>query len=284
MPYSYALSNALRTFLLAVIPLAVLGLAMGAPVVAQTVVPLAPFRSVTLRNGGEVILRHSSAQRVTLLKGSTNHTGATIVDGGRLVIDRCESKCPKGYELVVEVLTPEIADIMVMDGGTIRSRGSFPRQAELGVAVEDGGTIDLRSMTVDFVAAAVQDGGRIFIEPQRALVASIARGGGITYWGNPRVTSSVEHGGVVARGTAADADKPLLEFNEFSPAVPVLPPVPPIPVRGTLYDSASHSEEPAGGCAPRVIADSADPEALARVKGARASSFTGQEWTAADML
>jgi putative autotransporter adhesin-like protein len=229
MRHSYALSNPLRTFILAaVIPWAALGLAMPAPVVAQTAVPLAPFRAVTLRGGGKVILRYAPSQRVTLLKGSANYTGVAIAEEGRLVIDRCQCKCPRGYELEVEVLTPELVDIMVSDGGTIQSRGSFPRQAELGVAVHDGGTIDLRSMTVDAVDAAVRQGGRIFTKPQRVLAANVAHGGAITYWGHPRVTRSVEDGGVVARGTAADADKPL---PECGPAAPPVPPVPPTRVR-----------------------------------------------------
>lgn len=231
MRHSYVLSNALRTLVLVVILWATHGLAMPAPVVAQTVIPLAPFRSVTLRGGGEVILRHASTQRVTLLKGSTDYSSATIADGGRLVIDRCQSDCPRGYELVVEVLIPEIGDIAVKDGGTIQSHGRFPRQTELGVAVNDGGTIDLRSMTVDVVTAAVQHGGRIFTAPQRALVAHIAQGGGITYWGNPQVTSSVEQGGVVVKGAAADADRPL---PQLGPSLRSLRPLRPVGVRGSI--------------------------------------------------
>lgn len=224
------LSNRLRTLILAaLVALAVLGLALPAPVVAQSAIPLAPFRAVTLRGGGKVTLSYAPIQRVTLLKGSSKYTGVAIAEDGRLVIDRCQSECPKGYELEVEVLAPDLLDIMVSDGGTIESRGSFPRQAELGVAVGDGGTIDLRSMTVDFVEAAVHDGGRIFAKPQRGLVAKIARGGVITYWGHPHVTSSVEQGGVVARGTAAAADRSLAEFGPAGPAVPAVPVVPPLP-------------------------------------------------------
>ena len=229
MQHPYALSHALRVFVLAAMPFAVLEPALPAPVAAQTVIPLAPFKSVTLRNGGKVIVRHASTQRVTLLKGSTKCTGVTVADGGRLVIDQCQGGCPRGYRLQVEVLTPDISEVMVENGGTIQSRGSFPRQAELEVAVHDGGTLDLRSMTVDLVSAAVHDGGRILTKPKRTLVANIAQGGAITYWGSPRVSSSVKHGGVVARGTASDADKSL---EEFDPAVPALPPLPPSPIRG----------------------------------------------------
>jgi len=204
------------------------------PAAAQTVVPLAPFRSVTLRGGGDVVLRHASTQRVTLLEGSTACTGVMVADEGRLVIDKCRSGCPKGYKLVVEVLIPEVVDIAVMDGGTIQTRGSFPRQAELAAAVGDGGTIDLRSMTVDFVAAGVHDGGRILTKPRSALVANIVRGGAITYWGDARVKSSVEKGGVVARGIPAEADKPLSELSPGAHALPPVPPLPPIRARGSF--------------------------------------------------
>jgi hypothetical protein len=172
-----------------------------------------------------VIVRHGNARQLTLLKGSTRYTAVTIADGDRLVIDRCRGKCPKGYELEVEIITPELADI-AHDGGLIESRGSFPRQEELEIAVRDGGIIDLRSMTADLVKATVQQGGRILTTARRTLAATVAHGGAITYWGDPRVTSSVEHGGVIGRGTAGDVDRLQKEFDA---AVPVLPPVPAIP-------------------------------------------------------
>lgn len=231
MQHSYEFRNAPRTCFLTVISLAAVGLVTPGPVVAQTVVPLAPFTSVTLHDGGEVILRHGSAQRVTLLKGSASCARATVADGGRLVIDRRQGDCPRGSHPIVEVLTPEITDIMVMNGGTIRSDGSFPQQAEIEVAVGQGGTIDLRSMTVGVVTAGVNSGGRILTKPQRALVANIAHGGAITYWGNPNVKSRVDDGGVVGRGSATDADKPLPECGSSVPAVPALPSVPPTRVR-----------------------------------------------------
>jgi hypothetical protein len=199
--------------------------------VAQTAIRLAPFKAVTLRSGGTVTLRYAPTQRVTLLKGSTDYSRVTVAEGGRLVIDRVEGKRPKGYEVEIEILTPELAEVMVSDGGTIRSQGSFPPQAALGVAVRNGGTIDLRSMTVDAVSAAVEEGGRILTTPQSVLSATIAGGGGITYWGHPRVTSSVEHGGVVARGTAADLEQSL---EDCSPAVPATPALPPTRMRGTF--------------------------------------------------
>jgi len=200
----------------------------AAGLATRTVVPLGPFRSVTLRHGGEVTVRHASTQRVTLIKGTTDHSSLTIVGGG-LVIDRCPGRCPEGYELEVEILTPNLDDFTVMDGGVIESRGSFPRQLELRVMVEEGGIIDLRAMTIDQVAAAVREGGRILAKPRERLVAEIESGGVVTYWGNPRVTSSVENGGAVTRGAAADANKPFHEFGPKMPAIPPIPPVPPVP-------------------------------------------------------
>jgi hypothetical protein len=226
-------SSSNRAFPTVVLALSLVACVPATPARAGTVVPLATFRSVVLRDGGEVILRHGSTQRVTVLEGSLELSSVSIDANGRLVIDRCRDHCPQGYELSVEILTPEIADIMVMNGGTIRSIGEFPQQGELAAAVANGGTIDVRSISADEVAAAVHQGGRILTHPQKALAASIAQGGAITYWGQPRVTSSVDQGGVVARGAAADADKPLEEDGTAVPAVPPVPPVRPTR-RGSL--------------------------------------------------
>ena len=226
----YKLSSALRTLLLlAFTQLSALTLSMPAPVATQTVVPLAPFSSVELRDGGKVILHHGPTQRVTLVKGSLDYTRVTIADGGRLVIVKCKSHCPRGYNLEIEIVTPDIARISVADGGTIQSRGSFPREAEIGLAVNDGGTIDIRSMVVDSVTASVAEGGRIFTMPQAAMFASVVDGGIITYWGDARVKSSIQGGGVVTKGTAVEADKPLSELSPPLPSPPSIPPLPAIP-------------------------------------------------------
>jgi hypothetical protein len=202
---------------------------MCVSVMAQKVVPLTPFNSVELRNGGRAILQHGTTQRVTLLKGSLDYTGVTIAGGGRLVIDKCKSQCPRGYDLEIEIVTPDVARISVADGGTIQSRGGFSRQAEVRVAVNDGGTIDIRSMTVDSVTASVNEGGRIFAKPQAAISASVVNGGVITYWGDARVSKSIKGGGVVTRGTAAEAGQPLSELSPRSESsVPPVPPLPPI--------------------------------------------------------
>jgi hypothetical protein len=230
MQYKYKLSRLGTLQLLAMIQLSALVLAMPAMVAAQAMASLRPFSSVELHGGGKAILRYGPTQRVTLLKGSSDYTRVMIADGGRLVIDNCRKECPRGYDLQIEIETPDINRISVSDGGTIESRGSFTRQAEIGVAVSQGGRIDIRSMAVDNITASVDQGGIIFTRPQTAMFAKVANGGNITYWGGARVKSSIKGGGVVTRGTAAEADKPLSELSPSIPLmVPVVPALPAIP-------------------------------------------------------
>lgn len=225
MPSSFVLRSNLRRSK-ALVGGAILTLALCAPALAETVLPVAPFRGVTLTNGGRVILRHGAVQKVTLVQGDAKPR-TTIEDDDRLVI---EGYCGDGEELVVEIRTPEIDEIRVSNGGVVESRGSFPRQAKLAAAVEDGGTLDARTLKADVVAAAVHDGGRILVMPQKTLSAAVAQGGGITYWGSPHVTSSIQHGGFVAKGKPADAARPLTELGHaHGPRIPPAPPVPPVP-------------------------------------------------------
>lgn len=197
---------------------------------ARTVVRLAPFSSVEIGDGSKVVLRYGPTQRVTFLRGSPDYTRLNVAPGGRLVIDKCRRACPRGYSPEIEIVTPSIARMSVANGGRIQSLGSFPRQAGVGVAVSHGGTIDIRSMAVESVTASVEQGGRIFTMPQRALVASISQGGNVTYWAGAQIqlTSSVDHGGVVTKGSAADAYKPLSELSPAIPSLPHIPPPPPI--------------------------------------------------------
>ncbi len=198
-------------------------------------VAVAPFRSVELRHGGKVFLRYGSTQRVTFLRGSPEHTQVTVASGGELVIDKCKSKCGRGYDIEIEILTPEVARVSVAQGGMIQSRGGFPRQAEIRVDVDNGGGVDIRSMSVGSVTASVLSGGRIFVRPFTALVASVVEGGNITYWGDARVTQSIEHGGVIERGDPSDADRPLWELSPATAPVPPVPPLPPSNARRYLW-------------------------------------------------
>jgi hypothetical protein len=144
-----------------------------------------------------------------------------------LVIEPSDPACGDRHELILEVTTPEIDVVMVTDGGTVRAVGGFPSQEELDGRVENGGTIDVRSMKARSVRAVVREGGRILTKPESSLLASVTQGGVITYWGSPNVKSSIQNGGVVTRGKAGDFDKPLKEVGLGVP--PAVPPVPPVP-------------------------------------------------------
>lgn len=171
-------------------------------------VEVAPFRTVELRSGGKVIVRHGPAQRVTFIKGSPGDARVTVTSEGGLIIEKRKSKGGRRTELEIEVLTPELIGVTVAHGGMIQSRGIFPRQAALVATVDNGGTVDIRSMSVGTVSASVLSGGRIFAKPLTAMAASVVEGGNITYWGDARVTQSIEGGGVIEKGDPSEADEP----------------------------------------------------------------------------
>jgi hypothetical protein len=193
--------------------LLIAGIFLVVPLPVQTPLQIGPFSSIEVADGGHVGLQRAATQRVTLIKGSLDYTRVAVADGGRLIIDKCFRKCPRGYRLELEVLTPNVSGISLSNGGSIQSRGSFPRQSDLSVTVSHGGTIDVRSIVADRVAAAVNHGGRILTVPQASLAARVFQGGAITYWGNARVRSSTEHGGVVQKGEDAEKDLPLSEIG-----------------------------------------------------------------------
>jgi hypothetical protein len=202
--------------------------------VTQKVVSVAPFTSVELRNGGKAIVRYGAIQRVALIKGSLDCTDVTVANE-RLIIDTGKKDCPRGYELEVEIVTPNIKGLAVAQGGLLQSLENFPGQTAISLAVNQGGVLDVRSITVQSVTAAVNSGGRILVKPQTSLVASVADGGVITYWGNPAVTSSTKHGGIINKGTAAEADEPVSDVNPCLTSVPNVPPVPPVAPRRSFW-------------------------------------------------
>jgi hypothetical protein len=147
------------------------------------------------------------------VRGSRDYTRLSVTDGGALVIDKCFRKCPRGYRIEIEILTPSLAGVSLANGGTIQSRGSFARQTDLDVAVRHGGTIDVRSMVAQRVTASVEHGGRILTVPQTWLFATVSQGGVITYWGDGQVKSSIERGGVVNKGSTDEIGLPFSEIG-----------------------------------------------------------------------
>ena len=161
---------------------------------------LARFNAVEVDGGAHVIIRPGPAQRVTMTAGSAEYSRVRVTGGGELVIEKCRSKCPKGYVLEVDVVTPGVGRIVVENGGRIRVQDTFPRRTGLGLEVSHGGTIDARSIAADRVTASIYQGGGILTVANTSLIANIANGGHITYWGDAQVRSSVERGGAVVKG------------------------------------------------------------------------------------
>lgn len=188
---------------------------------AQAPVAVAPFRSVALRSGGEVVIRHGEAQRVTILQGEG--TRISVVEGGKLLIDNRGRS--HRVRIRVEIVTPVLEGVSVQDGGRLAVEGSFPRQGSIVAAVANGGAIDLRRLPVGRATAAVSQGGMIAVRPSDRLAAAVSHGGVITYWGNPSVTPAIRDGGVVQRGEPGDADRPL---GEPAPGIPSIAPIPPL--------------------------------------------------------
>lgn len=178
------------------IALAAFTLAFAAPAFAGNVIPLAPFNSLELHGGGNVILKHGDVQRVTIIAGSTKYSTLTVTNG-KLDINACDDwwHCPAHYDLRVEIVTPQIAALSVHGGGELRSDGSFPEQKSLTISVHGGGDVDLRSMPAQSVNAEVHGGGDLKTTASHSLNASVHGGGDLTYWGNPAQLSVSTHGG-----------------------------------------------------------------------------------------
>ena len=200
--------------------------------IAATPITVGPFHSIALNDGGRVVVRYGPVPRVTMLQGDPQYT-RVHVDGQRLIIESADGRCPKGYRLEIEVVTPQLSALSVSNGGTVQTAGAFPGVASLKIAVDNGGTVDARSVVADRVGASVDSGGRILTTARNTLAATVDSGGVITYWGDVRdVKESVHHGGSVSRGAARDAGKSLSDYGpDQVPPLPPLPPLPPVPPR-----------------------------------------------------
>src|SRR4051794_28601613 len=108
-----------------ILPLFALALAVSGPALATEAVPLPMFRSIELRGGGEVTLRPSTVQRVTLIEGSAQITRFHVERDGQLKIDVCNGRCPRNYRLRVEIQSPSAPDVAISGGGLIRAASGF---------------------------------------------------------------------------------------------------------------------------------------------------------------
>jgi hypothetical protein len=174
--------------------------AAATPAASAEIVAVPAFQSVQLRGGGEVVVRHGPAQRVSLVQGSSGVSRFTVEerDGGRLVIDACQNRCPRNYKLRVEIVTPTLAGLAINGGGRMTAIGAFPQQRSLALAIRGGGVIDARPVRAGAVSTAINGGGLISTHAVQTLAAAINGGGSVRYWGDPRKTVNINGGGAVA--------------------------------------------------------------------------------------
>lgn len=182
--------------LAALLPIALLA---ATPLAAAEPVAVPAFRSVELRGGGTVVIRPGPAS-VTIRKGSAAFTSFRVDFQGQLKIDACNERCPRNYDLDIEIHYPTVLPVAVKGGGTIVAESGFGPQREVVAGIAGGGTIDLRSVSSSTAAAGVDGGGRILFGPSRSLAAAVNGGGEILYSGNPQVTTAIRGGGTVERG------------------------------------------------------------------------------------
>ena len=165
---------------------------------AGTDVPLPPFSAVDLHGGGNAIIQHGAVQRVTIIKGDLKNSGVEVRNG-TLDIEGCKRfwKCPWGYQLEVEIVTPGVKEMEIHGGGDLVAKGSFPVQDVLNVHVHGGGDADVRVIPVKKMDAHVHGGGDLHVNVIESLTAEVHGGGDITYKGHPRVVSNVHGGGSI---------------------------------------------------------------------------------------
>jgi hypothetical protein len=182
------------------LPLFALAFAVSAPALAIETVAVPAFRAIELRGGGSVTVVPGSAQRVTIVEGSSQFTRIRVERDGKLKIDTCNDRCPQHYRLRIQVQAPRVPDLAVNGGGLISVQSGFGSQPQLNAAVNGGGKVGTRAVDAATVAAAVNGGGELLVRARSNLSAAVNGGGLVRYVGNPRVASVIHGGGLVAPG------------------------------------------------------------------------------------
>jgi hypothetical protein len=176
-----------------------LSLAAAAPLLAAETVAVPGFRSVELRGGGDVVVRPGPVQRVTIVSGSSQYTRIYVARDGKLRIDACNGRCPRHYDLRVEIQSPRMPDVAISGGGAITATRGFRAEPDLAAAINGGGRINVRAVAASNVSAAINGGGQILTGASRTLSAAIHGGGEDRYAGNPVTSVAINGGGAVHR-------------------------------------------------------------------------------------
>ena len=185
--------------------------AQDRPAGAASRAVVSPFTVLEADGGVHVTVRAGATYRATLVEGSQAYTRLVVDQSGAMTIEKCVVKCPRGYRAEVDVVVPYLTGISVRNGGRVSLVDPFPRRPHLAISVRHGGLIDVRSLVADRVDASVEQGGFILTAVDLSLTARVSNGGIISYVGNPRVQSSVGHGGAVRRALPTDGAGPGAE-------------------------------------------------------------------------
>lgn len=182
--------------ILIAVPLAAVTPSAASPSETTAVPSLSRFNALEMHGRGNIVLRHGSEPRVTLVRGSSEKTDFTVDHQNRLVIRACVASC-SGYLPKIEIVAPRIDVMAVSGGGTIQAQDDMPAQPSLALQISNGGLILLDRLEADRVTARVDGGGTIKTRVRNDLNATVIGEGSIVYWGNPSINSSIDGGGVV---------------------------------------------------------------------------------------
>lgn len=179
------------------IPLVLLA---SAPLAAAETIDVRRFDSIELRGGGSVVVSPGPVQQVTIVDGSSQFTSIGVDGRGKLRIDACNARCPRNYDLKIEIRSPDMPDSAVNGGGSIVAAPGFAPQGHVAAAVNGGGLVDVRALSASSVSAAVNGGGQVLTGHSTSLSAAVHGGGEVRYVSSGTVSSATHGGGTVRRG------------------------------------------------------------------------------------
>jgi hypothetical protein len=157
-------------------------------------VKLPPFSAIAVHGGGEVKVSYGPVQRVTIIKGDMK-VARVEVKGQTLDLAACTGMCWGHHELLVEVVTPNLAALDIHGGGSISAQGTFPKLSQIRAEVHGGGEADISAIPIETVNAQVHGGGSLRVKALNTLNAQVHGGGEVNYVGHPAHITSQTHGG-----------------------------------------------------------------------------------------
>jgi len=173
---------------------------------ADQVVPVGHFHNVSIEGSGHIIFIPGAQQRVVLKKGDTKNTEIKIKDNGDLVFKSCPGKggwfgwmnsCPDGYELDVEITTPELSGIDISGSGKIETRNGFALQPKLAIEISGSGNVDTMGIPAGAASVSISGSGKVRVNARNSLSVDIAGSGSVVYAGRPQVSQSIAGSGSV---------------------------------------------------------------------------------------